>query len=69
MKREDIEELKECILKEVRFQLAYDYGFTNKEIDEMIQKSNLVESIEYRPTVYAHMSPEQVLDVVFYPYK
>lgn len=64
MKNTDIKKLVSNILKTTKFQLADEYGFTNSEINNLIKKSRLEKSIKNRPSVYGHMSPEQVIDVV-----
>lgn len=64
MSKVELNELVEIILKKVRLQLSYEFGFTNEQIEGMIRDSYLVESIKYRPTVYGHMSPDQVIDIV-----
>lgn len=64
MSKVELNELIKIILKNVRSQLSYEFGFTNEQIEDMIRDSHLVESIKHRPTVYGHMSPDQVIDVV-----
>ena len=64
MSKVELNELIETILRKVRFQLSYEFGFTNEQIKDMIRDSHLIESIKHRPTVYRHMSPDQVIDIV-----
>lgn len=64
MSKIDINKLKSSILKTVRFDLSYEFGFTNNQIDELLAESELEKCIEDYPAVYAHMTSGQIIDVV-----
>ena len=54
----------EKILTQTHWLLVREYGYTRKEAADLINKSKLAESIERKPLLFAHMTPEQVLDGV-----
>lgn len=56
---------KKRIVDTAKAMLTKEYGYTRSEADAMIIKSCLEEAIERKPLLFVHVTPEQVLDIVF----
>lgn len=61
----ELEKFKQRILSNTHLLLVREYGFTRSQATQMIKDSKLEESIERKPLLFAHMTPDQVLDCIF----
>ena len=56
---------KNHIINTAKAMLIKEYGYSRNEADSMIIKSRLEEAIERKPLLFIHMTPDQVLDIIF----
>lgn len=60
----ELELFKKQIIDRTHVILVREYGYSRIEANQLIQESRLNESIDKNPELFAHMTPDQVIDCV-----